>query len=145
MARVGKQVKSSIVGKVVKYTFDQPGIPDKYFEVERPDKSRCFCKGKIIPGKDIIIGSNLKLFGEWKVNQNPKYRSMGEQFYFSAYELMPSMEAETQMAPGVSRPSTKETPTQKEEAISGRIVRFRPFTNNYRILLLRLTDGREFW
>ena len=145
MAIIGKQVKSSIVGKVLKFTFDQPGIPDKYFEVVRPDQSRCFCKGKIIPDKDIIIGSNIKLFGEWKVNQNPKYRSMREQFYFSTYELIPSMEAETQMASGVSRPSTKEPPIQKEEEIRGYIVRFRPFTNNYRILLLHLTDGRELW
>ena len=43
----------------------------------------------MIPGKDIVVGSTLKLFGEWKVNENPKYTSMGKQFYFKAYELMP--------------------------------------------------------
>jgi len=36
-------------------------------------------------------------------------------------------------------------PTQNQEEVKGYIVSFMPFTNNYKIFLLRSIDGREFW
>jgi len=42
----------------------------------------------VLPEKEVVIGSYLRLNGIWKVNPNPKYRHLGEQFYFTSYELV---------------------------------------------------------
>lgn len=146
MAIVSNQGKSSIIGKVLRITFEKPGV--KYLEFELPNGGKCFCRGNAAPGKDfnnLTKGANVRLFGKWGVSNNPQYKSMGEQFNFSDSELLPESETASRKTLEVSRPSDRELLTQNQEEVSGHIVRFRPFTSNYRIFLLRSIDGREFW
>jgi len=81
MARVGKQVKSSIIGKVLQVPFQKPGV--KYLKLELPNGTACFCKGNALPGKNfngLTEGANVKLFGTWGISNNPQYKWMKEQF-----------------------------------------------------------------
>jgi hypothetical protein len=55
------------------------------------------------------------------------------------------MEVALRAATEVPHSPAKELPTQNHEEVRGHIVRFRPFTSDYRIFLLRSIDGREFW
>lgn len=135
----------SIVGKVLLYTFNKPGIPAKYFEVERDDRSKCFCKGKVIPGKEFSIGSTLRLYGEWKVNESPKYAGIGLQFYFDSYELISPEEFAKETAAAIPGSLAAINPLSVQEVVTGNIIRLRPVKNDYRIFRLRTEEGREFW
>jgi len=138
--------KDSIVGKVLRITFEKPGV--KYLEFELQGGDKCFCRGNAAPGKDfnnLTPGANVKLYGKWAVSNNPNYKSMGEQFNFSDYELLSSTEGASRKTPEVTSSSTKEASTQHQDEVSGSIVRFRPFTSDYRIFLLHTIDGRALW
>ncbi|HOC61316.1 MAG TPA: hypothetical protein PKN70_15260 [Smithellaceae bacterium] len=116
------------------------------FELSSGDK--CFCKGNAAPGKDfynLTQGSHVRLLGKWAVSNNPQYKWMKEQFNFSDYELLSELEIARRKMPEVTRSPSKAAPIQNQEVISGNIIRFRSNTSNYRIFLLRATDGREFW
>ena len=146
MVNFSNEGKDSIVGKVIRVTFEKPSV--KYLEFELSSGKHCFCKGNAAPGKDfhdLTTGANVKLFGKWGVSNNPKYKSMGEQFNFSNYELLSASVVAAGKATETSRFSTKESPIVYREEVRGTIVRFRSFTGNYRIFLLHSTDGREFW
>ena len=78
---------NSIVGKVLRITFENPGV--KYLEFELRAGDKCFCRGNAAPGKDfdnLTKGADVKLFGKWGVSNNPQYKWMKEQFNFSDYE-----------------------------------------------------------
>jgi len=146
MVIVSNQGKASIVGKVLRITFEKPGV--KYLEFELPAGNKCFCRGNAAPGKDfdnLTKGANVRLLGKWGVSNNPQYKSMGEQFNFSDYELLTATEAASRKTPEVTSSAAKEASTQYQEEVRGSIVRFRPFTSDYRIFLLHAIDGREFW
>ena len=146
MVIVSNQAENSIVGKVLRITFEKSSV--KYLEFELQGGDKCFCRGNAAPGKDfnnLTPGANVKLYGKWAVSKNPKYKSMGEQFNFSDYELLSSTEAASRKTPEVTSSPAKEASIQNQEEVRGYIVRFRPYTNNYRIFLLRSIDGREFW
>jgi len=80
----------SVTGRIAYFTFNKVGIPDKYFWVDPPEGKGFFCKGRQIPGKELTAGLMLQLTGDWKINQNPKYRYIGPQFYFTSYEIISS-------------------------------------------------------
>jgi len=146
MARVGKQVKSSIIGKVLQVPFQKPGV--KYLKLELPNGTACFCKGNALPGKNfngLTEGANVKLFGTWGISNNPQYKWMKEQFNFSDYELLPAIETTSRKTPEVTRFPAKEVPTRNQDEVRGHIVQFRPYMSDYRIFLLHAIDGREFW
>jgi len=138
--------KDAIDGKVLRITFEKPGV--KYLEFELSNGEKCFCRGNAAPGKDfsgLTSGAKVKLFGKWGVSNNPKYKSMGEQFNFSDYALLSAIDKATHKTPAVTRSPAKEASTEHQEEVRGSIVRFRPFTSDYRIFLLHAIDGRELW
>jgi hypothetical protein len=138
--------KDAIDGKVLRITFEKPGV--KYLEFELSNGEKCFCRGNAAPGKDfrdLTTGANVKLFGKWGVSNNPKYKSMGEQFNFSDYVLLSAIDKATHKTPAVTSSPAKEASTEHQEEVRGSIVRFRPFTSDYRIFLLHAIDGRELW
>ncbi|MGD0277508.1 MAG: hypothetical protein ABSB79_15940 [Syntrophales bacterium] len=136
-----KHKRTKIIGKVLRFTYNEPGIKSKYFEVELPDTSKCFCKGDVILGKTITIGSYLLLQGEWKVNPNLKYKALGEQFYFESYEIITK-----EIFDAVTRNKPIDA-SIKEEMVEGRILKFNLYKDKepYRIFLLKSSDNREFY
>lgn len=130
MAIISNQAKESIVGKVLKITFEKSGV--KYLIFERPDGLKCGCKSEVSWGKNIdnlTEGIRVKLFGKWKISNNPKYKSMGEQFHFSDYELLPSEDNISGILAKAmaSTPAVSHAVLNQKEA-TGNIVHFRPFT-----------------
>jgi len=100
----------TIEGMLTRFIFNEPGIADKYFELDTSSHQKCFCKGKVLPEKEVLIGSYLRLKGIWKVNPNPKYRHLGEQFYFTSYELIPGANSgNTTIRKEATRQGTKPT------------------------------------
>jgi len=42
-----KSPDKTIEGMVTRFTFNKPGIADKYFELGISGRQKCFCKGKV--------------------------------------------------------------------------------------------------
>jgi len=80
----------SIVGKISHFNFNDSNKSYKIFWLQMDDGEGVYCKGNMIKRKVLQEGTNVRLFGIWRID--PKFPQYGKQFFFSRYEIIRSDE-----------------------------------------------------